>query len=172
MKKQLTTFFLFLAVILWGTWFGGQLFNEAIVIPRWLSSPPDSIRSYEAIPVKGGFFFFMINPFFTLFSLLATIVGWKLAVTSRRWLLLSTLIGLVVSLVLIFYLAPLIHAVNDSALQGDMPVQQIISDTNKWLLGNRIRLALEFCGFLFSILALHAWTRDTIYNNVLDNRIH
>lgn len=169
MRKKITTFFLILSVILWGTWFGGQLFNEALVIPKWLSSPPQSMKEYDAIPVRGGFFFFMINPFFTLFSLLATVFGWKLAVKSRTWMLLTTLIGLIVSLVLIFYLAPLIHDTNEHAIQGNVPANQIISDAKEWMVGNRIRLAMEFCGFLFSIIALHVWTRDTIYNKTADN---
>ena len=111
----------------------------------------------------------MINPFFTFFSLLATVFGWNLAVKSRPWMVLTTLIGLIVSLVLIFYLAPLIHATNEHAIQGNVPANQIISDANEWMVGNRIRLVFEFCGFLFSILALYAWTRDTIYNKAADN---
>ncbi len=169
MRKKITTFFLILSVILWGTWFGGQLFNEALVIPKWLSSPPQSMKAYDSIPVKGGFPFFIINPFFALFSLLATISGWRLAVKSRIWLLLATLVGLFVSLVLIFYLAPLIHATNEHAIQGNVPANQIISDAEEWMIGNRIRLAVEFFGFLFSIIALHTWTRDTIYNKAADN---
>ena len=169
MRRKITTFFLILSVILWGTWFGGQLFNEALVIPKWLSTPPQSMKAYEAIPVRGGFFFFLINPFFTFFSLLATVFGWKLAVKSRTWLFLTTAIGLVVSLVLIFYLAPLIHTTNENAIQGNVPANRIISDVNEWMVGNKIRLAVEFCGFLFSIIALHAWTRDTIYNKAPDN---
>lgn len=160
MRKKLTTLFLILSLFLWGTWFGGQLFNEALVIPKWLSSPPQSMHAYDAIPVRGGFFFFMINPFFTLFSLLATVCGWKFAVKSRAWLLLTTLIGLIVSMTLIFYLAPLIHATNAHAIQGDMPADQIIADAKEWMTGNRIRLTLEFLGFLFSIVALRTWTQD------------
>lgn len=77
--------------------------------------------------------------------------------------------GLIVSLVLIFYLAPLIHATNEHAIQGNVPANQIISDAKKWMVGNRIRLAVEFCGFLFSVISLHAWTRDTIYNKAPNN---
>ncbi len=169
MRNKITTSFLILSVILWGTWFGGQLFNEALVIPKWLSSPPQSIKDYDAIPVRGGFFFFMLNPFFTLFSLLAMILGWKLAIKSRIWLLLTALVGLIVSSVLIFYLAPLIHATNEDAIQGNVPANQIISDANEWMVGNRIRLAVEFFGFLFSIIALLTWTRDKIYNKAANN---
>ena len=160
MRKNITTLFLIVSVVLWGTWFGGQLFNEALVIPKWLSSPPQSMKAYDAIPVKGGFFFFLINPFFTLFSLLALLVGWKLAVKSRTWMVLTTLIGFIVSVVLIFYFAPLIHATSEHAIRGDVPASQVISDAKEWMALNRIRLALEFCGFLFSVIALYAWTRD------------
>ena len=154
MRKKITTFLLIVSVILWGTWFGGQLFNEALVIPKWLSAPPQSMKAYDAIPVRGGFFFFMINPFFTLCSLLATVFGWKWAVKSRTWMLLTTLIGFLVSLTLIFYLAPLIHATNEHAIIGNVSPNQIISDAEEWMVGNRIRLVVEFCGFVFSIIAL------------------
>src|SRR5687768_7781023 len=124
MRRKLTTFFLIAAVILWGSWFGGQLFNEATVIPKWLSEPPSSIKVYDALPVKGGFFFFMINPFFTLFSLLAMFTGWSLSKNSRKWLVATALIGVFVSLILIFYLAPLIHSTTENALKGDMAANE------------------------------------------------
>ena len=162
MRKKLTTFFLTISVLLWGTWFGGQLFNEAMVIPKWLSTPPGSMRAYDAIPTKGGFFFFMINPLFTLFSLLATLTGWKRSVKSRKWLIATTLLGFFVSIVVIFYLAPLIHSINDHAIKGDFPDNQIALDVQKWIFGNRMRIVVDFFGFLFSIIALRTWTKDNL----------
>jgi hypothetical protein len=162
MREKLTTFFLTLSVILWGTWFGGQLFNEAMVIPKWLSIPPDSMRAYDAIPTKGGFFFFMINPMFTLFSLLATLTGWKLSLASRKWMIATTLVGFLVSIVVIFYLAPLIHAASDHAIKGNISDKQIALDVQRWIVGNRLRIIVEFFGFLFSIVALRTWTKDNV----------
>ncbi len=70
------------------------------------------------------------------------------------------------SLVLIFYLAPLIHLTNEHVIQGNIPANQIIADTKEWMLGNRIRFMLEFAGFLFSIIALHTWTKESNYKVV------
>jgi len=78
-------------------------------------------------------------------------------------MLLATLIGFIVSLVLIFYLAPLIHVTNEYAIQGSIPTKQILANTKEWMVGNRIRLVLEFCGFLFSIIALQTWAKESIY---------
>ncbi len=150
------------SVLLWGTWFGGQLFNEAMVIPKWLSAPPESMKAYDAMPTKGGFFFFMVNPFFTLFSLLATLTGWKESANSRKWLIATTAIGFFVSLLLIFYLAPLIHSTSEHAANGDVSASQIAADVQRWMLGNRVRLILEFFGFLFSVISLHVWTKDAL----------
>jgi hypothetical protein len=67
MRKQIASFLLITAVVVWGIWCGGQYFNEARVIPKWLSNPPESVVAYNAIPTTGGLpFFFPFNPLFFL----------------------------------------------------------------------------------------------------------
>ncbi len=160
MRKQFASFLLIAAVVVWGIWCGGQYFNEARVIPRKLSNPPDSVAAYNAIPMDGELpFFFPGNPLIFLVSLAAAITAWRWARQSRKWLVLSTVIGFGVSLALILYLAPLIWSI-DLGLETT-PAAEIIARADAWKFGNRIRLIVEMFGFVCSIIALRVWSAES-----------
>ncbi len=160
MRKQIASFLLIAAVVIWGIWCGGQYFNEARVTPKRLSNPPDSVVAYNAIPMDGDLpFFFPLNPLFFLVSLAALIMAWRWARKSRKWLALSTIIGFGVSLVLILYLAPLIWSI-DRGLDT-LSAAEIIARADAWKFGNRIRLIVEMFGFVCSIIALRVWSTES-----------
>ena len=160
MRKQIASFLLIAAVVVWGIWCGGQYFNEARVTPKWLSTPPDSIVAYNAIPSEGGLpFFFPLNPLIFLVSLLALIAGWKWARRSRKWLVATTVIGFGVCLALILYLAPLIGSIGDDV--GKISNAELAARVDAWKFGNRIRLIVEMFGFVCSIIALHVWSAES-----------
>lgn len=131
-----------------------------MVVPKRLSNPPESIKAFDEIPVGGRFPFFFLNPFFFLFSLIALLLAWKWARQSRKWLMLTCGVSFSVSLVLIFYLAPLIHSTDYIAGQQSLPAQEIIRRVNEWKTGNVIRLIFDFFGFLFSVIALKTWSAE------------
>lgn len=163
MRKQIAAFLLTASVILWGTWFGGQYFNEAGVIPKWLSNPPESIVAYNAIPAAGGLpFFFPLNPLIFLASLAAAIAGWRWARRSRKWLALAAIISFGVCLTLILYLAPLIGGI--SAEAANLPAAEIASRVETWKFGNRVRLLAELGGFICSVIALRVWSEESKEN--------
>lgn len=159
MRKRLASFLLIAAVLVWGIWCGGQYFNEARVIPKMLSAPPDSVIAYNAIPAEGGLpFFFPLNPLFFLLSLAAAIAAWRWARRSRKWLVLSVVISFGVTLVLILHLAPLIGSIGRDA--GNVPAGEIISRAEAWRFGNRIRLVVEMIGFICTAMALRVWSAE------------
>ncbi|MDQ4120172.1 MAG: hypothetical protein M3209_01735 [Acidobacteriota bacterium] len=161
MRKQIASFLLIASVVIWGIWCGGQYFNEARVIPKMLSNPPESVAAYNAIPSEGGLpFFFPLNPLIFLVSLAAAIFAWKWARRSRKWLALTTAIGFGVCLALILYLAPLIGSISSDAATAS--TAEIIARADAWKFGNRIRLFVEFVGFVLSILALRVWSVESI----------
>lgn len=161
MKKKFAEYFLIASVMMWGTWFGGQFFNWAMVVPKRLSNPPDSIKAYALILQEGSFPFFLLNPFISLLSLIALLLAWKWGKQSRKWLLLTTIISFSVSLILIFYLAPLIHSTDYIAGKESLPAEEIKARVSEWKTGNVIRLIVEFFGLLFSVLALKTWSAET-----------
>lgn len=166
MRKQIASFLLIASVVIWGIWCGGQYFNEARVIPKMLSNPPESVAAYNAIPTEGGLpFFFPLNPLIFLISLAGALMAWKWARRSRKWLVLTTVIGFGVCLVLILYLAPLIGSISVDA--GSAPAAEIIARAEAWKFGNRIRLFVEFIGFVLSILALRVWSVESANGSVI-----
>jgi hypothetical protein len=160
-RRKIAGALLTCSVVLWGVWFGGQFFNEAMVIPRFFSSPPESISAFYTIPLKGGLPFFLLNPFFFLCALAAAVAAWKWARASRKWLALSAVVSFAVCLSLVLYLAPLIHAVIDHAVAGDWPAREITARAEEWQLGNRVRLVFELFGFLCSVMALRVWSAES-----------
>jgi hypothetical protein len=160
MRKQIASFLLIAAVMVWGIWCGGQYFNEARVIPKKLSNPPESVAAYNAVPVDGELpFFFPGNPLIFLVSLAALIAAWRWARRSRKWLVLSTVIGFGVCLALILYLAPLIWSI-DLGLDT-LSAAEVITRADAWKFGNRIRLVVEMFGFVCSIIALRVWSAES-----------
>jgi hypothetical protein len=160
MRKRFAAFLLIASVVAWGIWCGGQYFNEARVTPKRLSNPPDSVVAYNAIPIKGELpFFFPLNPLIFLVSLAALIAAWRWSRRSRKWLVLSTVIGFGVCLALILYLAPLIWSI-DRGLDT-LSAAEIIARADAWKFGNRIRLIVEMFGFVCSIIALRVWSAES-----------
>ncbi len=150
------------SVAAWGVWFGGQLFNELMTVPKWSYSPPGSLKAYDALPSVDGLPFFPIfMPLFVILAIGAAIAAWRSARRSRVWLALSAGISIVLFLSLAFYLAPLVQGMFQHSIAGDMSAADIAAGVDHWKLGNRIRLVVELFGFIFSIIALRVWSAET-----------
>jgi len=162
MRNKLASVFLIASTVVWGIWCGGQIFNELMVIPLWSSSPPETIKLYNEIPRKGGApFFVLFNPLFVVLAIASAILAWKRARRSRKWLALSATLALVVFAMLMLYLVPLVGNTQARAMAGDLPAAEIIARIDAWKFGNRIRLFVELCGFMFSIIALRVWSAES-----------
>lgn len=161
MRHKLASVLLVASVIVWGVWCGGQVFNELMTVPKWSASPPESLKAYWDMPSAGGMnFFALFNPLFVVLAIAAAALAWKYARRSRKWLVLSVLIALVVFASLIFYLAPLVGSMFRHSVAGDLPAQEIAAGVERWKLGNRIRLAVELFGFACSVIALRVWSAE------------
>ncbi len=162
MRKQIAAFLLIASVVAWGLWCGGQVFNELMVVPKWSASPPETIKAFNEIPRKGGAPFFVIfNPLFVILAILSAIFAWKQARRSRKWLALSVIVALAVFASLMLYLVPLVGSTQAHAMAGDLPATEIIARVEEWKFGNRTRLCVELCGFVFSIVALRVWSAES-----------
>ncbi len=162
MRNKIASALLIASIVVWGIWCGGQIFNELMVIPKWSSSPPETIKAYNEIPQKGGFPFFpLFNPLFVILAIASAISAWKCARRSRKWLALSAIVALAVFASLMLYLVPLVGSTQAHALAGDLPAAEIIARVEAWKFGNRIRLFVELCGLVFSIIALRVWSAES-----------
>jgi hypothetical protein len=159
MRNKLAFALLIASILVWGIWCGGQIFNELMTVPKWSASPPESLKTYDALPSKGGINFFMIfGPLLLIVSIAAAIVAWKGARKARFWLAITAITALGLAIALNLYLAPLVQSMFAHSIVGDLPAGEIIAGVNEWKLGNRIRLIVELIGFVFSIIALNVWS--------------
>ena len=161
MRHKLASGLLIASVIVWGIWCGGQVFNELMIVPIWSVSPPESLKTYAELPRRGGAPFFpLFNPLFAVLALGAALAAWKSARRSRKWLALSAVIAIALSLSLMFYLAPLVGSMFRHSVAGDLAASEIVAGVERWKLGNRIRLIVELFGFACSVIALRLWSAE------------
>src|SRR5688572_9681311 len=122
MRDKLASVLLIASVFVWGIWCGGQVFNELMTVPKWSASPPESLKTYDALPSEGGLPFFpLFNPLFVVLAIGATIAAWKSARRARKWLALSAGTSVVVFVAVVFYLAPLVGSMFRHSIGGDLP---------------------------------------------------
>ncbi len=166
MRNKLASALLIASIFVWGIWCGGQVFNELMTVPKWSSSPPESLRVYDALPSRGGVPFFpLFNPLFVVLAIGAMIAAWKSARRARIWLALSAGTSLILFIALVFYLAPLVGSMFQHSIAGDLSAAEIVAGVEQWKLGNRIRLMVELFGFVFSIIALRVWATENASHN-------
>jgi hypothetical protein len=171
MRHKLASGLLIASVIVWGIWCGGQVFNELMTVPIWSASPPESLKTYDALPSKGGLPFFpLFNPLFVLLSIGSALAAWKSARRSRKWLALSALIAIAVLISLVFYLVPLVSSMFSHSVAGDLSPSEIMAGVERWKLGNRIRLIVELFGFAFAVIALRVWSAEATSPKELHGR--
>lgn len=164
MRNKLASTLLIASVFVWGIWCGGQVFNEMMTVPKWSASPPQSLKAYDALPSVGGLPFFPIfSMLFVILAIAAAIAAWKSARRSRIWLALAAGTSAIVLVSLVFYLAPLVQGMFQHSIAGDLPAADIAAGVERWKLGNRIRLLVELIGFIFSIIALRAWSAENAF---------
>ena len=170
MRNKLASTLLIASIVVWGIWCGGQIFNELMVVPKWSASPPETIKAYNEIPQKGGApFFVLFNPLFVILAVASAIFAWKRARRSRKWLALSATAALAVFASLMLYLVPLVWSTQAHAMAGDLPAAEIIARVEEWKFGNRVRLFVELCGFVFSIVALRVWSAEASETGEIEN---
>jgi hypothetical protein len=161
MRHKLASGLLIASVFAWGIWCGGQVFNELMTVPIWSASPPESLKFYRELPKKGGVPFFPIfHPLFVVLAIGATLAAWKPARQARKWLALSALIAVAVTIFLMFYLTPLVGSMFRHSVAGDLPASEIVAGIERWKLGGRICLLVELFGFACSVIALRVWSAE------------
>lgn len=161
MRHKLASGLLIASVFAWGIWCGGRVSNELMTVPIWSASPPESLKVYRELPRKGGAPFFLIfHPLYVALAIGATLVAWKSARRARKWLALSALIVVAVTIFLMFYLTPLVGSMFRHSVAGDLPAPEIVAGVERWKLGNRIGLLVDLFGFACSVIALRVWAGE------------
>ena len=143
-----------IAVVIWAIWVGGQTYHAMMVVPVWSVDPPRTIERYTDAGEGAA-----TLPFFVLFTTLwpfltATVASFaarSLPWRERRWIVMFAIGAMLVSIVLIAWLAPLIWGL---ILRKYSSAAEATAQFRMWETANALRLAVEFVLLLIGMRAL------------------
>lgn len=122
---------------------GAQLFETAVIVPRWTAAPPESFQLFRG---KHGLdfkvFWIVFHSIHEITFVLALIFCWKLAIV-RNWLLLLFVIHAAVRVWTLVYFAPNIIEFQKWANTANYG-HDLIQRTLRWRNLNYLRVALFF----------------------------
>ena len=147
---------LWFAVIWWGVWFGGQMFNALMVVPHFSAAPPQSLAGWYQLRYDNLLDFFLtFNALWIFLALaLALLVGGRALGGRRKWMAVSALAALVATVMLFGWMVRTIVQVvtPDNGLSAAETVRLL----RLWTAANWVRLAIELVGFVAALKALSA----------------
>lgn len=99
---------LLLTTLIYFTMNGAQLFETAVIVPKWTASPPESFQLFKGkYGLDFKLFWIIIHSIHEITFILAIIFCWKLDLI-RSWLLLLFAIHVAVRIWTLLYFAPTI----------------------------------------------------------------
>jgi len=131
---------------------GAQIFETAVIVPKWSVSPPDSLSMFKG-PYGLDFkaFWIITHIIHELTFILAIIFCWKIGVV-RNWLLLLFILHMAVRVWTVAYFAPnMINFQRIAQMAQDIP--NLVERANLWRTLNYIRVAI-FMAISFGLLPL------------------
>lgn len=120
---------------------GAQLFETAVIVPKWTASPPESFQLFRG---KYGLdfkrFWIVFHSIHEITFILALIFCWQLEPV-RNWLLVLFVIHLAVRVWTLLYFAPTIIEFQKRANTTEYGTQ-LLSRTTRWRNMNYVRVGL------------------------------
>lgn len=149
---------LFVTTLLYFAMNGAQIFETAVLVPRWTASPPDSFTLFRgpyAIDLKT--FWIATHSIHEISMIAATVLCWKLEV--RNALLLIFFLHLAVRVWTLAYFAPEIISFQRIAETGEAGLD-LVRRVTLWKRWNILRVtAFVVLGFSMISVCLRALSR-------------
>ena len=163
MKKQISfaKIILFIFVAALGIELGAGLYETFVVMPAWVSSPPESVIGYYRLNAAnpqfalnaGPRFWMFMTPFVGLMALLALVTSFRTRPEHRKWRLAGTILALIVVAATFAWFVPNIIRLHSEAVLT-MSGEQVTSLTNWWANLNWVRVVVYSAGWLAALKAL------------------
>ena len=160
MKRMVSRACLWFAVIWWGIWLGGQLFNALMVVPYFSANPPESLAAWAQLSSRSSADFFLVfNPIWIVTALALSLgVGWTSYGGGRGLALGSLVAGLVSVLILAGWMSPTFSRLMDPQ-DATVSMVEIQTTLYRWTVANWGRMVIEFDGFVCALLAVARGSR-------------
>ena len=143
-----------LAIIFLGALFGGSLYDSLVMAPNYRIGIPQSLEHVRQFmeAANPGSFFRVISPLTQLSILISLILGWRLPV-GRKWWLLPALLLIVAGDVFTFTF----HYPRNAILFHDpmhTPPEVLERAAREWAYGNYLRILLVGAALICALKAL------------------
>jgi hypothetical protein len=154
-KRTIARVLLWFAVIWWGVWFGGQMFNALMVVPHFSANAPQSLAEWGELRSDSlADFFLIFNSLWIAVALgVSLVLGWHSHGRSRNWVLGSLFASLVSAVMVAVWMAPAFAGIV-SARDPTVSLLEVQRSLHQWTVVNWGRLVMEFDGFVCALLAL------------------
>lgn len=132
---------LFITTLIYFLMNGAQIFETAVIVPKWTASPPDSFQLF-----KGKFgldfkpFWITMHSFHEITFILAIVFCWKLDPV-RNWLLVLFAIHFLVRVWTLIYFAPKIIEFQKIANEN-ADGSELLRRTTLWRILNYVRVGI------------------------------
>jgi hypothetical protein len=162
--RNLGTFALMLAIILWGTLLGGVAYSHLVYFPAYLSDLPAS-----AVVVNGPYglndtiFWAMIHPLLIVSLVASLVLNWNSS-SRRKLIAVSFVIYVVVLLISFFYFVPELVLFKHSP-ESTVPATEWLARGRRWQRLSWLRgliMYLTFAPLLFALTKPAGESRELI----------
>lgn len=160
-KFSISQLTLFIFVIVLGIELGAGLYEALVVLPIWISAPPDSVLAYHAhnlanpefVLNSGRRFWMMSTPLTGLTGIIALLTGLKTAPRHRMWRTIGTVLAVIVVIATFVWFVPnLIKLLSDTVTT--LPRDEVTRIATWWVRLNWLRAAVYFVGWIAALKAL------------------
>jgi hypothetical protein len=155
MQRIVSRACLWFAVVWWGVWLGGQLFNALMIVPHFSANLPQSLAEWARLSSTSvADFTLVFNPIWTAIALVSSLALGGTSYGSGKGLALGSLLAAVISvLILAAWMSPtfarLMHPQDAS-----ISMVEIETTLHRWTVANWGRIVVEFDGFVCALLVL------------------
>jgi hypothetical protein len=141
---------LWYAVLAWGTWLGGTLYQMLVVVPLWSASPPESVRAFFTGTDYNRTIFHFFGPPFMAVRTLPLLLGLPLAWHRPAHRLPLGIAATGVALATIFTIV-YVYPINDvlfAQAGGSGSPEQITAMVRQWIWADRLRFGVGVVVFI------------------------
>ena len=120
---------------------GAQIFETAVIVPRWTAAAPESLQIFKGqYGLDFKVFWIVMHSIHEITFVLAIIFCWRLDPV-RSWLLLLFVVHFAVRVWTLGYFAPHIIEFQKMANTGQFPAE-LVDKVNLWRILNYVRVAI------------------------------
>lgn len=153
---MITTFFLWLTVLLFSFYFAGHLFDLLVNIPNWKSGEISDVVKYREFYSQSSpkNYFLLLVTSTPIISMISLGLVWHIAGSVRYFLAAAFVLSVIVLIFTLKYFVPINEYIFNTTTYDQVELKELVS---KWISADYLRLLLLGIGMLTAIAGLNEY---------------